>query len=366
MALTLHGTVSDNTVALDRKNATPIVYNGDMQIAQRGTSHASITGSGYFTVDRFSTGLSNLGTWTMSQDTDVPTGQGFVSSLKLDCTSADASPASGDIFYVHQPLEGQDLQLLKKGTSSAEYLTIAFWVKSAKTGTHIVELVDDDNTRHISQAYTISSANTWEKKVLSYAGDTSGALGNDNGRSLMLTFWLGAGTDWTSGTLATSWASKTNANRAVGQVNLADNTSNNFLLTGIQAEVGNYDSGSLPPFQFEDVGTSLRRCQRFYYRQGFEGNYHPLGSGVCENTSSAYIIIDLPTKMRANPSASFSGNITLFDGDTFNTSSSIGATAAGSQKIRLSVTANSGVANGHGATLHVENSSSYVEFTSEL
>ena len=264
MALTLHGTVSDNTVALDRKTAIPLIINGDMQIAQRGTSFTGITSGNTYGLDRQVLTISGLGTWTMSQESDAPTGQGFSKSLKLDCTTAQASPTGSNNLRLNYRFEGQDLQVLKKGTSNAEAVTISFWVKSAKTGTYILELLDGDNLRQISQAYTISSANTWEKKVLSFAGDTTGALDNDNELSLYLFFWLGAGSDFTSGTLNTSWASSTNANRAVGQVNLADSTSNDWYMTGLQLEVGTFDANSIPPFQFEDRGTSLARCQRYY------------------------------------------------------------------------------------------------------
>ena len=265
MALTLHGTVSDNTVALDRKTATPLIINGDMQIAQRGTSVTGITVDGYYTMDRFLIGLANLGTWTQSQSTDVPTGQGFSSSLKLDCTTADASPASTDNIAIMQRFEGQNLQMLKKGTSDAESVTVSFWVKTNKTGTYVLELRDADNVRIICKTYTVDSANTWEKKVLSFAGDTTGTLTNDNNLSFHARWWLGAGSAFTSGTLQTTWGAQSNANRAVGQtVNLADSTSNDFYITGIQLEVGTFDANSIPPFQFEDRATSFARCQRYF------------------------------------------------------------------------------------------------------
>ena len=153
-----------------------IIINGDMQIAQRSTSVASITTSGYYTLDRWSFDPTSFGTWTMSQSTDVPSGYGFASSLKLDCTTADASPASSDEIYIRQKFEGQNLQYLKKGTASAVSLTASFWVKSTKTGTFILELYDADNNRQISKSYTVSVSNTWEFKTVTFAGDTTGAL----------------------------------------------------------------------------------------------------------------------------------------------------------------------------------------------
>ena len=209
-------------------NFRNIIINGDMSIAQRGTSATGITSSGYRTVDRFNTPISSAGTWTISQSTDVPTGQGFANSFKMDCTTADASLSAADAVRFQQLFEGQNLQYLKKGTSNAESLTLSFWVKSNKTGTYAIYLYDQDNARSISKTYTISSANTWEKKTITFAGDTTGTLDNDNALSLQLNFVLGAGTNWTSGTLNTSWNSWTQANSAVGQVNLADSTSNEW------------------------------------------------------------------------------------------------------------------------------------------
>jgi hypothetical protein len=148
-----------------------IMQNGNMRIAQRATSTTGIgTSNGYFSCDRFKTGTagSNTFRFTQSQSTDVPTGQGFANLLKMDCTTADTSLASGDRIEISPRFEGQDLQYLKKGTSSAESTTLSFWVKSNKTGTYICELYDTDNTRQISKSYTISSSNTWEKKRINF------------------------------------------------------------------------------------------------------------------------------------------------------------------------------------------------------
>ena len=270
MALSLFGTVSDNTVALDRKSATPIIINGDMAIAQRGDLTGRSSGDNYVT-DNFFTAMSSLGTFSISQDTDVPTGQGFRKSLKLDCTTAASVDGASDYIAFQKRIESQDLQLLKKGTSSAEYVTIAFWVKSTVTGTGTLE-IQDENSRTISQTYTISSSNTWEKKVLSFVGDTSGALGNDNAKGFELIWWLGAGTTFTSGTLNTSWNAQNNANRvSSSNINIASSTDNNFYVTGVQLEVGQFDSNSIPSFHFEDVGTNLARCQRYYFKTFAQG-----------------------------------------------------------------------------------------------
>ena len=162
----------------------------------------------------------------------------------------------------------QDLQHLEKGTSNAKPVTIQFWVRSPKTGVHVVELVDQSNSaRHINKSYTISSANTWQKVEITFEGDTTGAITNDNGRRLDLNFWLMAGSTYSSGTLQTSWGSDTNANRAVGQVNVVDSTSNDFYLTGVQLEVGSQATA----FEHRTVGDELTLCQRYYFKY-LEGN----------------------------------------------------------------------------------------------
>ena len=281
-------------------NFRNIIINGDMSIAQRSTSVASITGGGYYSCDRWRFDINSQGTWTQSQSTDVPTGQGFAKSTKLDCTTADASPAAGDLLTFVQKVEGQNLQYLKKGTSSAESTTLSFWVKSNKTGTYIAELVDSDNSRQISKSYTISSANTWEKKTLTFAGDTTGAFANDNARSLDIILWLGAGSNYTSGTLSTSWSSITNANEAVGQVNLADNTANEWYVTGVQLEAGTTAS----EFEFLPHDVNFRRCLRYYLSYGGDNSYETYGFGMAYSGSEALVNIPFPVPMRSSPTVS--------------------------------------------------------------
>ena len=281
-----------------------LIINGDMSIAQRQPTQPGIQYSGYYSCDRWDLGISSLGTWTMSRSTDVPTGEGFATSTKLDCTTADASPSADDYFFIQQKLEGQNLQYLRKGTSSAKKVTVSFWVYATKTGTNILEFSDKDNTRHICQAYTISSSNTWEKKIITFDADTANAFTNDNGESAAFIWWLGCGTTYTSGTLATSWASYSGAagNRAVGQVNHADSTSNNFYLAGVQVEAGDQATD----FEFLPHDIQLQRCFRYYI------SYSPLANGG-DNTDyvangSYYTdtvfnaIINLPTMMRTDPS----------------------------------------------------------------
>ena len=301
MALTLHGTVSDNTVALDRKTATPLIINGDMAIAQRGTSTSSITLGNYRTLDRFYINNGGIGSFTNIQSTDVPTGQGFASSFKLDCDTSD-SPTGTEWLSMVYRTEAQDLRPLKFNTSSAEEFTISFWVKSSKTGTYTLAINNNDSARGISQTYTINSANTWEKKVLSFAGDTAGAIANDNGIGLILYWVLSAGADRKSSPLQTSWgAYDSTAFVDSSQVNLGDSTSNDWYITGVQLEIGTFDSNSIPPFQFEDFATSFFRCQRYYQNQG--NNFY----GMVEGTDKFRFQIPFDRPMRAAPTITARG-----------------------------------------------------------
>ena len=305
MALTLHGTVSDNTAVLSRRNAKPLIINGDMAVAQRATSVTGITAS-TMAIDRMQTTLSGLGTWTLTQDTTVPTAKGFSKSLKMDVTTADASPAAGDLCNIQYKIEAQDLQMLKYGTSSAEAFTLRFHVRSPKTGTHIVHVYQNDGARHISQAYTIDTADTYQEVIINIAGDTGGTINNDNDIGLQIEFFLGAGSNFTSGTLATSWAGYTGANTAVGQVNCADNTANNFFITGIQMEVGDFDANSIAPFQHESFGDSLARCQRYCTKIAPTTTGAGVGTGFARTTTTMYAARDLPVHMRTTPTLAFS------------------------------------------------------------
>jgi hypothetical protein len=317
--------------ARPRKTATPLIVNGDMAIAQRGTSTASVTGFGVHAVDRFKTILSSAGTFTISQSTDVPSGQGFLKSLKYDCTTADASLAAANYNFLQYNIEGQDIAFVNYGTSSAESLTLSFWVKSNKTGTYNAELRISGSTNFNNIQYTISSADTWEKKVISFVGNTATALTNTNtSTGIEVNLWLGAGSDSGGGTNQGNAWHTTAANRAVGNVNIADSTSNEWYITGFQLEVGNFDSNSIPAFQFEDRGTSLARCQRYF--QSVSGAYYSLM--LVRNTD--YIRASnypFKTTMRATPTVT----ITSSNADS---ASSLGSGNVTTDNLRFSCTGN--------------------------
>jgi hypothetical protein len=265
----------------NQPNFRNIIINGDMSIAQRGTSSTS---NGYC-LDRFTMDESTDGAVTVSQDTTVPSGQGFAKSLKVDVTTADSSIAAAQYCGFTQFIEGQNLQYLKYGTSSAESLTLSFWVRSTKTGTYCVRFVKEagSGTRYECPIeYTISSSDTWEKKTITLsptAGSTSlitataGAIVNSNASGFRVFWTLAAGTDY-HGTNNT-WTSTSDRLSTSNQVNFLDNTSNNFYITGVQFEVGT----SASDFEFLPTDVNLQRCYRYFQLINTGGVGKIIGTG---------------------------------------------------------------------------------------
>ena len=262
--------------ALSNRN---LIINGAMQVAQRGT----VTGvtNAYGGPDRYQFSRSGAAAVSLSQDTTVPSNQGFTTSLKIDVTTADSSLAAGDYAMIRQRIEAQNLQHLLYGSSGAKTLTLQFWVKSPKAGTHICELYHDDATYFNSQVYSVASADTWQKVTLTFDGYQTTAFNNDNGIGLAIDWWLAAGSTYSGGTLSSNTWHNTQANRAVGQVNAVDNTSNNFYLTGVQLEVGEQATA----FEHRSFSDELLQCQRYYFEINFDAGEEPLGAYYNSNRS---------------------------------------------------------------------------------
>ena len=342
MAITRLGPNQDITAAkiAGQINFKNLIINGDMSIAQRGAGPSGAFASGQYIQgpDRFKIDISNMGNWISSQSTDVPSGQGFNYSLKLDCDAADASPSAGDFIYLNQPIEGFNTASFKFGSSSAESLTLSFWVKSNKTGTYIVRFYDIDNGRSNSQSYTINSASTWEKKTITIDGDTVSGPNYDNGYAFAINWCLGAGSNYTSGTLNTSWNSVTNADQFVGQVNLADSTSNEWYITGVQLETDT----SASDFEFLPYDVNLQRCKR-YYQQVTSA----IGPAVNSTTGRGFG--NLVPQMRASPSYSATNVLGITDGysaDFGQSSSSIGLIATDAKSFFIAYGNFSGLTTG--------------------
>ena len=292
-------------------NFRNIIINGDMSIAQRGTSATGLGNgdNGYHTCDRWKFFESGAPTYefTQTQDTDVPTGQGFATSLKMDCTTADASLDTADLLRIMQVFEGQNLQYLKYGTANASSLTASFWVKSNVTGDYNTHLYASGATnRIISSTFTINSADTWEKKTITFAGDTAQVIPNDSTGRLLLTITLLSGTDYTS-TDSTSWGTYSGGKLAYGQVaNVASSTSNYINITGVQLEAGTTASD----FEFLPVDVNLQRCQRYFYSNEVISNTTYWMDTYTSTTGYIVSLLSFPVTMRIRATMSYSGNWT--------------------------------------------------------
>jgi len=303
-----------NSGALSNRN---IIINGAMQVAQRGTSSTGVGASNnvYPTCDRWEieTG-SSAGRATMTQESDGP--DGFANSIKLACTTADTSIAADEVFRLQQVIEAQNLQSLAKGTSSAKQFTLSFYVKGNAAATYNVEIYDLDNTRHICASFNVTTS--WNRISLTFAGDTTGAINDDNGGGFQVGIYLHEGSNYTSGTLATSWASVSNANRSdSNNTSFFDSTSRTFFITGVQLEVGD----TATDFEHRSFGQELALCQRYCVDlTPTSAPYIPATGAVPHNnTTVAVAHVALPVTMRAAPSVSITtaSDYSIYDGSSF-------------------------------------------------
>ena len=301
------GEVLTNSQIGGRRN---IVINGACQVAQRATSATGLGGSapGYTTVDRWqlSVGATSAGRFSTAQVavTDLP---GFANAFHLDCTTADTSIAAGEVLKIDYKIEGQDLQQLKKGTSSAEKVTVSFYMKTNKAFTFMCELDDRDNNRRNGQQFTTTT--DWTRHVLTFAGDTTGTLDDDNALSMVISFFFHAGSDFTGGTYsANTWESRASSDnmRAVGIGSFFDSTDNDIKITGLQMEVGSQAT----PFEHRSFGEEQELCKRYFQKVN---NLQCIGT---TNTSERLRInATLVPVMRAGPSFTIiSGVVTKFIG----------------------------------------------------
>ena len=313
--------VCDDIVPSTQLSHRNLIINGDMQVAQRGTSFTGVTNNQY-TVDRFQFGITNMAQLSANAEQSTDSPSGFSNSFKCTVATPETALAGDENFRIATRIEAQDLQHLGYGTSDAKECTLSFWVKSSVTGTYACSNYVADGNRVYGNTYTINSANTWEKKTISIPADTSGTLDNNNGLGFFISWWLSAGTNYTSSN-NTSWAGYTTSNYAYGHnVDIATTSGATFYLTGVQLEVGSVAT----PFEHRSFGEELARCQRYYYKWATK-NQGGIGGVIIDNNDSAWNII-FPVTMRTDPTSSglISGvtmTVGTYDGSNSSTGSFI-------------------------------------------
>ena len=298
---------SDGTCTLKATNIHSfknLAYNGAMQLDQRSNVTGISSGTTKGGPDGSRLEVNNYGTYTLKQGGSgvSPVSKGFSTCAHIDCTSADASPAAGDyMVYTPQIVEGYNVDQLGWGTADAKDITVSFWCKadisgwSSGTKNFVVEIQTGSTTNELGKLVSLSTNDTWQKIELTFEGPTGVAPASvTNGNGFSVNMWLGAGTDFTSGTLPTSWANQSSANRAPGtSLQLGSNTANNFYLTGLQIEAGSVATD----FEHRSFDEEVGRCQRYYQRFTTEVRMDTSSNGVI-----AFADIVLPVRMRTTPS----------------------------------------------------------------
>ena len=248
------------------------IINGDFNIWQAGTSFAAIT-NGAYAADMFAVGIAGTtAVATVSRDIDVPTqaqsNHQSAYSLKVDCTTIDASIDAADAFVLPTRIEGYNFRPFV-----GKQATLSFWVKSVKTGTYCVSFGSSTADRSYVAEYTINAASTWEKKTITLTFDyTGGTWDYANGIGLCIGWALATGSSYQG--VADTWNSATDFGTS-NQVNFFDNVANNFWLSQVQFELGS----SATVFEYRQFGDELAKCQR-YYRQSNDMGVVSLGGAA--------------------------------------------------------------------------------------
>jgi hypothetical protein len=289
---------------LERRLSRPLsqrnlLHNGKLEVAQRAVTVTGISGAGatYNTVDRWRLYRAAMGSAVVREDLvlDGPAGTPFVSSWKLTVTTADASINSAHELNFAQGIEAINCTTLMKGTAAARPITVSFWVKASIPGTYWLDLWEPTNVRDVSAKYTINAANTWEQKVITFPGDTSGYITPGTGQGIWVQFMLGAGSGQTGAGWTGNWSGSATY-RAAGQTNLIATVNSTFQVTGVQVEAGAYAT----PFEHRDFADELQLCRRYFRRMGGGSAYDTLAQGHLLTTGVGYFFIPVD-HMRAAP-----------------------------------------------------------------
>ena len=272
------------------------IINGDMRIDQR-TAGASVTVNTWsaYPVDRFFGSFRpSTGTATAQQVSDAPSN--FVYSLKLTQASV-TSQAVDDYYGIIQRIEGYNVADMNFGSTNAKTFTLSFWVKSSVTGTYGLAFQNINATRRsYVTTYTINSANTWEQKTITVAGDQSGTWEVTNSSGLVIQWDLGSGSDYQTSTL-NAWQTS-NVIQASGATRWINTSGATFYITGVQLEVGSVAT----PFEHRQYGQELALCQRYYWKMAINGVYQ---SVVLRPDWSRVFYILFKQTMRSAPTATY-------------------------------------------------------------
>jgi hypothetical protein len=234
------------------------IINGNMLIDQRNAGALISPAVAGYVTDRWYYYQTQTSKGTIGQNAGAVTPPaGYTNYLGFTSTSSYSVTAT-DIFYIGQFIEGYNVADLAWGTSSAATVTLSFWVRSSLTGTFGAVVTNSAANRTYPFTYTISSANTWEKKTVTVAGDTTGTWLTTNGRGLCVDFSLGVGSTY-SGT-AGAWTGTSFITSVTGATSVVGTSGATFYITGVQLETGTVAT----PYEIQIFSDQLLQCQRYY------------------------------------------------------------------------------------------------------
>jgi len=274
------------------------IINGGMVIDQRNAGAAVTPTTNVYSLDRWEFYVTQSSKVTFQQNAgSVTPPAGFKNYLGFTVgASANVTVGATDLFLIDQFIEGYNIADLGFGAAGASTVTLSFWVRSSLTGTFGGSFTNSGNSRSYPFTYTISSANTWEQKTITVAGDTSGTWLSTNGTGLGVRFSIGTGSTYLG--TAGSW-SGTGYFGATGQTNLVTTNSATFYITGVQLEKGS----TATSFDYRPYGTELALCQRYYYRATVATFNIAFGLGQAYSTTAMFATIPFLVTMRTPPTA---------------------------------------------------------------
>lgn len=339
------------------------VINGEMRIDQANVGAAVTVNNAltFYSADQFTVfGVASAGVYTVQRVTTTPPA-GFTHYMHFVVTTSDATNGAGELYFISSSFEGSALRDLLLGSSLAKPFTLSFYVRSSLTGTFDCSITNSASDRYYIAPYTINSANTWEQKIITFPGDTTGTWPNDTGRGAILYWDLGSGFGGTSGAWNTGYAASVS-----GHTRFIGTNGATFDLTGVQLETGSTASA----FEYRPHQVELALCERYFWI--IRGNGTALAMAEAYNTTAfeggkSYF----PVTMRVAPTCAVSSL------SHFIAINSAGGTAGGAAVSALTPSATvdgwkvtgsaaSGLVAGNATQVYLNNASGYLSFDARM
>ena len=339
------GLVVDSSTATGLRWQVPkmvnAIINGNFDIWARGTTFSNIS-TATFTADRFKSATAGTSVnCNVTQQTDVPNAS---SEYSLEVKQLTSNATSVTDYNIRQPIEQFTILPLLGKT-----LVLSFWYKSNKTGSHGFRAIGSYNTGGTDQTgtFTVSAADTWEFKTISItavsAVSASSATINDIGLILDIGF------------------------RVSGNGFSSISANDYYRISQIQLEVGSVAT----PFARAGgtIQGELAACQRYYYRttSALNVNSFLTPTGIMVGTTNWACPFVLPVPMRSNPSSLDYSGMTIYDGVTGYSFSSLTINQAHPATPLIYSAGSTGMTQYRPAYLYSNfSSSAFIGFSAEL